>query len=304
MIFFGMALLCSPMSKKVDWTQDATRHSLALSRLSSRMQTALRRRRRGDLARALQSKVLHEIPIGAPSKSSAEQALQDLAREPVLIVNERSFGTRAENQAAEFVAAIERLCAAVVSVTSPHSPSRCAATDSTRRRHAENLRDTLLARLSRTTSGADAYNFLANLLGLTETGDFVIMPRQTRNFRKDDAPTVELRRSPRDGTFRARVRCVNNFAIHRFCDGYDVEECDASLVEGERSDSTTTPPGNCRRDGEDPAIESANRRHPEWLPIDTIVVDELVFAEADATVQSKRLLTIRLPNEWSRQIAF
>lgn len=221
--------------------------------------------------------------------------MQDLAREPLLILNKTVYGGDRDasdsSASLDFVRALERLCAGVVRVT-------C---DSKRQWRADNLKDALLARLSRTTSGADAYSFVVSLLGLDaeDSTDFVVMPRQSRNFRKTDAPNLELRRSP-NGTFRARVRCVNSFAIHRFCDGYDVDECDAELVEADRSDDTSSTQDL----PQDSASPSTNRRHPEWLPVDCVVVDELVFDQPDATVQSKRLLTISVPDGWTRQVLF
>lgn len=278
--------------------QDAVKQSEELKRVSAKLQTALRRRRRADVVRAMESDALRYIPMAAPSKLSGEQALQDLAREPLLVLNRKVYGGDREasdsSAADDFLEALERLCAGVVRVT-------C---DSKRRWRADNLKDALLARLSRTTSGADAYAFVVSLLGLDaeDATDFVVMPRQSRNFRKRDAPNLELRRSPH-GTFLARVCCVNSFAIHRFCDGYDVDECDAELVEADRSDerdddtsSTQDLPHN--------SSPSSNRRHPEWLPVDCVVVDELVFDQPDATVQSKRLLTISVPDGWTRQVLF
>lgn len=247
---------------------------VALGRLSAKIRTALRRRRRTDVARALQSPTLQLIRVAKPSETSMDQALQDLGREPALQLNGELFTLHAS-----FLSALDRLCGAAVE------------------ERQRDLRDLFVARLSRTSAGADAYGFVVRLLGLEDATDYVVMPRHARASRKLDAPSVEVRRTP-GGSLRARVRCVNKFALHRFCDGCDLDECDASLLPRADSSSPCCTPHTQKTDKRPPSM--GDRRHPEWLPIDTVVLDDVDLG--DAPFRSKRLLSVSVPHGWSRQV--
>lgn len=160
-----------------------------LARLSVKMQSLLRRRRRTALARALQSPALRMIRIVSPSEASVQQALQDLGREPALRLNDEHLASH------DFVAALGSLCAAEVEA-------------------AQALRDMLVARLSRTSSGADAFKFVNKLLGIEAGSNDCFVKQREAPL---EAPSLELRRNG-DGELAARITCVNKFAIHRFDD--------------------------------------------------------------------------------------
>lgn len=275
-------MTCNPFPRWLSGVHP--KNDVALGRLSAKIRTALRRRRRIDVARALQSPALQQIRVAKPSETSMDQALQDLGREPALQLNGELFTLHAP-----FLSALDRLCGAVVG--SVKAPER-----------QRDLRDLFVARLSRTSAGADAFWFVVRLLGLEDATDYVVMPRHARSSRKLDAPSVEVRRTPR-GSLRARVRCVNKFALHRFCDGYDRDEYDASLLPRADSSACLTPQLQFHPpDGEDRPPSMGDRRHPEWLPIDTVILDDVDLSDADGPFRSERLLSVSVPHGWSRQV--
>ena len=129
-----------------------------------RLHLALAQRRRADFARALQSTALRKIAYRKKSTlPSFGQALSDLKREPVLVLNGVFYGERQPRSFDDFLAKLRGLCAAI-------ADERRKEED--RKERFEALLEAVVLRMSRTRSGADAYASLVDLLALDkENGD-------------------------------------------------------------------------------------------------------------------------------------
>ena len=288
-------MLCVPNStqkRKVSTTVPKTQ-----------IKTALRRRRRADFARALESPALRRIDLGPPSSEpSQEQVMHDLQREPALLLNGVLYGYRHGRSLEDFLEKLERLCDGIIIVTAPTSPGRCATTAKKRKDASTEVNKALLTRMARTTAGADAYKTLTKLLGLDDDdADYIVMPRHAIGFRRAavDAPRVEIRRHP-GGGLRARILFFNAFALHRFCDGHDGDELDPRVLKDRLPDEER--PSSLRPSSLRPSSTSSVKRHPEWMPIDTLITDELILN--DGIIQGPRFLSVSVPSRWSRLVAF